>query len=518
MAVAKPTNCKEAIRRWEEDNRQEASTAKEVILNFQWPPVEKMDNTLATLANCEKLSLSTNMIEKIAGAYISYLLCFLLEILLMGVKRFRVTFIISARLNSIASELAAICDARDLNYVATMAVISFLKSDTELGGLVAFKVSSCVDLLPVGCDEEIVLTNVGTVGIGTLKNLKILSLGRNLIKGFSGLEPLGDTLEELWISYNLIEKMKGINAMKNLRVLYMSNNLVREWNEFGRLQELGNLQDLVFVGNPLYESVEMEQWRPDVARRLSTLEKLDANMNRAGDPTALKIPQLKELLRVRELPIMGKKAELIARLDEADPSRSWAVGAVAMENNVHEPEEEDSETDEDPRERATLRPELELCRRERAVAERELELTEPSNNEDSTRNTKIQPPIAKKRVSWFLPPPTDLLEVPQSTMVFAEPDESGITIENVSNEQEDKTSRKTLDSERVSLELRDPSLKARVSSLDDSSPEARTSSRELHMILALKTESLWLSFVASKTRALYNTISHSQAVSKIRKS
>lgn len=94
-------------------------------------------------------------------------------------------------------------------------------------------------------------------GVGTLKNLKILSLGRNLIKGFSGLEALADSLEELWISYNLIEKTKGINAMRNLRVLYMSNNLVREWNEFNKLQELGNLRDLVFVGNPLYESSEV---------------------------------------------------------------------------------------------------------------------------------------------------------------------------------------------------------------------------------------------------------------------
>lgn len=95
------------------------------------------------------------------------------------------------------------------------------------------------------------------IGVGTLKNLKILSLGRNLIKSFAGLEPLGDTLEELWISYNCIEKMKGIQVMRNLRVLYMSNNLVREWNEFARLQELANLRDLVFVGNPLYESLEV---------------------------------------------------------------------------------------------------------------------------------------------------------------------------------------------------------------------------------------------------------------------
>lgn len=69
MTTIKPTTCKEAIRLWEEENKQEASTAKEVILSFQWPPIEKMDNALAVLINCEKLSLSTNMIEKIAGRY-----------------------------------------------------------------------------------------------------------------------------------------------------------------------------------------------------------------------------------------------------------------------------------------------------------------------------------------------------------------------------------------------------------------------------------------------------------------
>lgn len=70
MATSKPTTCKEAIRRWEEENGQHAATATEIILSFQWPPIEKMDNALATLVNCEKLSLSTNMIEKIAGIII----------------------------------------------------------------------------------------------------------------------------------------------------------------------------------------------------------------------------------------------------------------------------------------------------------------------------------------------------------------------------------------------------------------------------------------------------------------
>ncbi|XP_022255596.1 dynein light chain 1, axonemal-like [Limulus polyphemus] len=61
-------------------------------------------------------------------------------------------------------------------------------------------------------------------------------------------EAIGDSLEELWISYNLIEKLKGVNALKKLQVLYMSNNLVKDWAEFQRLAELPVLEDLVFVG------------------------------------------------------------------------------------------------------------------------------------------------------------------------------------------------------------------------------------------------------------------------------
>ena len=42
-----------------------------------------------------------------------------------------------------------------------------------------------------------------------LENLKILSLGKNLIKKLDNLDGVAATLEELWISYNLVEKLKG---------------------------------------------------------------------------------------------------------------------------------------------------------------------------------------------------------------------------------------------------------------------------------------------------------------------
>jgi dynein light chain 1 len=109
-----------------------------------------------------------------------------------------------------------------------------------------------------------------------LKNLKILSLGRNLIKNLTGLEAVGDTLQQLWISYNLIEKLKGIAALSKLKILYMSNNNVKEWSEFQKLADLSFLEELVFVGNPLEEKHSTDgDWRDQVQKRLPKLRKLD---------------------------------------------------------------------------------------------------------------------------------------------------------------------------------------------------------------------------------------------------
>ena len=83
-----------------------------------------------------------------------------------------------------------------------------------------------------------------------VENLKILSLGRNNIKSLTGLEAVGDTLEELWISYNSIEKLKGINVLKKLKVLYMSNNSVKDMNEFVKLV---SEKSLFFVHNSSHQ-------------------------------------------------------------------------------------------------------------------------------------------------------------------------------------------------------------------------------------------------------------------------
>jgi len=109
--------------------------------------------------------------------------------------------------------------------------------------------------------------------------LKILSLGRNQIKNLTGLEAVGDTLEELWISYNNIEKLKGVTVLTKLKVLFMSNNNVKDWGEFQKLAELPCLEVLLFVGNPLEEKHSADgDWRDQALKRLPKLKKLDGKL------------------------------------------------------------------------------------------------------------------------------------------------------------------------------------------------------------------------------------------------
>ncbi|XP_070506865.1 dynein axonemal light chain 1-like [Chironomus tepperi] len=172
----RPTTIKEALDKWEKKNEMKASEATEIGLQFQMPPIEKMTPELAALKNCEKLSLSTNNIDRI--------------------------------------------------------------------------------VLP------------------PLPNLKILALGRNNIKSFAGLEVLCDTLEQLWISYNSIEKLKGIELMKKLKVLYMGYNSIKDWNEVSKLTALSEtLTDFNIYGNPVIET--SENYRVDVIQRLPFLKMLD---------------------------------------------------------------------------------------------------------------------------------------------------------------------------------------------------------------------------------------------------
>lgn len=62
----RPTQLKDAIKKWEQETSEKASDAKDIGMQFQIPPIDRMDvEVLETLQECEKLSLSTNNIDKI---------------------------------------------------------------------------------------------------------------------------------------------------------------------------------------------------------------------------------------------------------------------------------------------------------------------------------------------------------------------------------------------------------------------------------------------------------------------
>ena len=123
--------------------------------------------------------------------------------------------------------------------------------------------------LLINCEKLSLSTNqISNISnLQAFKSLKVLSLGRNLIKSLSGIEAAADTLEQLWISYNQVGRLKPIRAMSQLKVLYMAHNYVGEWREFENLTELPCLEDLVFMGNPLEEDASANgKYQEEVTR------------------------------------------------------------------------------------------------------------------------------------------------------------------------------------------------------------------------------------------------------------
>ncbi|GIX95009.1 dynein light chain 1, axonemal [Caerostris extrusa] len=58
---------KDALKKWSEKTGENAAEATVVKMNGWIPSIDKLDASLATLTNCERLSLSTNMIDKLTN-------------------------------------------------------------------------------------------------------------------------------------------------------------------------------------------------------------------------------------------------------------------------------------------------------------------------------------------------------------------------------------------------------------------------------------------------------------------
>ncbi len=62
-------------------------------------------------------------------------------------------------------------------------------------------------------------------GLNSLPKLKVLSLGRNQIKKLEALDGIAETLQELWISYNLLEKLVSLPSIR--REAFVSSQYIR---------------------------------------------------------------------------------------------------------------------------------------------------------------------------------------------------------------------------------------------------------------------------------------------------
>jgi len=148
-----------------------------------------------------------------------------------------------------------------------------------------------------------------------MEKLRLLSLSRNALKKIERLEDVSETLEELWLSYNLISTLDGLGACQKLQVIYLvsaqggragetegaqgvrgglrrrrrvtdkcparcrpriaprlparspahlpsctpsclsllqGNNKIADWAELDKLAGLGSLREVLFTGNPIY--------------------------------------------------------------------------------------------------------------------------------------------------------------------------------------------------------------------------------------------------------------------------
>lgn len=134
--------------------------------------------------------------------------------------------------------------------------------------------ANCIRLsLSTNCIDKIPL-----LPRAALPKIEILSLGRNLIKKISGLEEIGATLRELWISYNQITALDGLSCCPKLEVLFISNNKIKDLHELRKLSQNSLLANLNLVNNPIYDNVARSEMRLNILAAVPQLSVLDGEL------------------------------------------------------------------------------------------------------------------------------------------------------------------------------------------------------------------------------------------------
>ena len=74
-----------------------------------------------------------------------------------------------------------------------------------------------------------------------------------------------------------------MNQCLKLNTLFISNNRIKNWDEIGKLHNLPELKNVLFIGNPVYGDMsDFEVYAPYVVKKLPNIEQVDSKMISAG--------------------------------------------------------------------------------------------------------------------------------------------------------------------------------------------------------------------------------------------
>ncbi len=126
-----------------------------------------------------------------------------------------------------------------------------------------------------------------------LKNLEILSLGRNKIKIIRGLDFVGNALKQLWLSYNEIDKLDNLTTLQKLEAFYIGNNNISKVDELNKLTALANIADVVFKGNPFaikdgniskpVDRDDKDVYKEEIKKRIPSVQFIDGERTNSSD-------------------------------------------------------------------------------------------------------------------------------------------------------------------------------------------------------------------------------------------
>ena len=85
-------------------------------------------------------------------------------------------------------------------------------------------------------------------------------------------------MKELWLSYNSIERLDGLQPCTALTTLFISNNKIKIWEEVSKLALLPELKNILLWGNPVYGEHTKESIKPHVVKRVPQVTVIDGSM------------------------------------------------------------------------------------------------------------------------------------------------------------------------------------------------------------------------------------------------